>query len=102
MNIAYLILAHNQPQQLERLISRLDQPNAHFYIHIDRKSADKEAIGAAVAGFKNVHIISNHDVNWMGFKMVESTIELLKLAFNSGIGFKYYVLMSGLDYPIKS
>ena len=102
MNIAYLILAHNQPQQLERLISRLDQPNAYFYVHIDKKSADKEAIKVSLARFPNVRVISKHNVNWMGFKMVESTIDLLKMAFNSGVSFKYYVLMSGQDYPIKS
>src|SRR4051812_32053868 len=102
MNIAYLILAHNQPLQLERLISRLDQPNTHFFIHIDKKSLHKEAIHAALARFSNLKIISNYDVNWMGFKMVQSTIDLLTLAFNSGVRFKYFVLMSGQDYPIKS
>ncbi|MCD6013614.1 MAG: hypothetical protein K0Q79_3476 [Flavipsychrobacter sp.] len=97
-----MILAHNQPQQLLRLIDRLDQSNAWFYIHIDTKSTDKEAIKAQFSGRKNVIIISNHDVNWMGFNMVRSTIDLLRLAYSSGLGFKYYVLLSGQDYPIKS
>ena len=97
MNIAYLILAHNQPLQLLRLIDRLGQPNAWFYIHIDTKSADKEAIKTQFSGRKNVTIISNHDVNWMGFNMVRATIELLKLTYTSGAGFKYYVLLSGQD-----
>ncbi len=102
MNIAYLILAHNQPLQLERLISRLDQPNAYFFIHIDKKSTGKVAIKSNLSHFPNLKIISNHNVNWMGFNMVESTIDLLRLASGSGIDFKYYVLMSGQDYPIKS
>jgi hypothetical protein len=102
MNIAYLVLAHNQPLQLLRLIDRLDQPSAWFYIHIDIKSVDKEAIKVQFSGRKNVKVISSHDVNWMGFNMVRSTIDLLQLAHSSGIDFKYYVLMSGQDYPIKS
>lgn len=102
MNIAYLVLAHNQPLQLVRLIERLDQPNAWFYVHIDKKNTDKDTIESRLAKYPNVTVISVYDVNWMGFRMVESTIALLRLACNSGIGFKYYVLMSGQDYPIKS
>ncbi len=102
MNIAYLILAHNQPQQLARLVGRLNQPNVWFFIHIDKKSKDKESIATALFGYGNVKIISEYDVNWMGFNMVRSTIELMRLACASGVDFKYFVLMSGQDYPIKS
>lgn len=101
MNTAYLLLVHNQPSQLVRLIDRLNQPQAYFFIHIDSKSPDKNAILTSLGGYSNVKAISVYDVNWMGFNMVKSTIDLLELAFASGIGFKYYVLMSGQDYPIK-
>lgn len=102
MNIAYLVLAHNQPQQLVRLVSRLSQPNAWLYIHIDSKSQDKGQIEALLSEYKQVKIISEYDVNWMGFNMVKSTLRLMELATGSGIDFKYYVLLSGQDYPIKS
>ena len=38
----------------------------------------------------------------MGFNMVQSTLDLLQLALSSGTSFKYYVLLSGQDYPVKS
>lgn len=102
MNIAYLLLVHNQPSQLVRLIDRLDQSNAYFFIHIDSKSADREAITKLLSGRSRVKVISAHDVNWMGFNMVRSTLDLMRLAMESGIDFKYCVLLSGQDYPIKS
>lgn len=102
MNIAYLILAHNQPVQLKRLVARLNQPNAWFFVHIDKKSTDKEAIVSELSAYPNVVTVSNHDVNWMGFSMVRSTIDLMLLAAGQGVDFKYFVLMSGQDYPIKS
>jgi Core-2/I-Branching enzyme len=102
MNIAYLILAHNQPGQLVRLLERLNGNNVHFFIHVDKKSPDIETIKKATDGFPNAKVVSNHKVYWMGFNMVLATIDLLELAYRSGIDFKYFVLLSGLDYPIKS
>jgi hypothetical protein len=101
MKIAYLVLAHNQPLQLVRLIDRLNQPNAWFYVHIDKKSDEKETIIELLTAYSTVKIISDHDVYWMGFNMVRSTLDLMQLAVSSGIDFKYFVLLSGQDYPIK-
>jgi hypothetical protein len=102
MNIAYLILAHNQPLQLERLIERLNQPNINFYVHVDKKSKDLSSVTQNLSKYKNVTVISRYNVNWMGFNMVKSTLDLIQHALASGINFKYYVLLSGQDYPIKN
>lgn len=37
MKHAYLIVAHQYPEQLVRLVDRLQSPDARFYIHIDKK-----------------------------------------------------------------
>lgn len=102
MYIAYMILAHHQPLLLQRLVDRLDQPNVKFYIHIDKKTKNLESFRAALSSFSNVTIISTCDVNWMGYTTIDAELDLMKEAYNSGIQFKYYVLMSGNDYPIKS
>src|ERR1700733_8425331 len=101
MNIAYLILAHTQPLLVKRLIDRLNQPHIMFYIHVDKKTKNIEVFKSILSTFDNVKIISNHEVNWMGYTMIEAELDLIKLAYDSGIKFKYYVLMSGQDYPIK-
>ena len=38
MRLAHLILAHNNPQQLERLVKRLNHADADVYIHLDAKA----------------------------------------------------------------
>ena len=101
MNIAYMILAHNQPFQLKRLIDRLSQPNAYFYIHIDTKTKNIDFFRTTLAGCPNVTIIATCEVNWMGYTTIDAEMDLMNLAYNSGVKFKYYVLMSGQDYPIK-
>jgi hypothetical protein len=102
MNIAYMILAHHQPLQLARLVDRLNQSNAYFYIHVDKKSKEKDRIVQQFAALGNVTVIANNEVNWMGFTTIDAEVDLMKEAYNSGINFKYYVLLSGQDYPIKS
>ena len=38
MQINYIILTHKSPIQLERLISRLDDQDSTFFVHIDLKT----------------------------------------------------------------
>ena len=56
MRIAYVILAHQLPEQLGRLVRRLNTPGATFLIHVSRRSV-REVYGEAKAtldGFDNV------------------------------------------------
>ena len=38
MDFCYAVQAHKNPEQLKRLIDRLDSPNSYFYINIDLNS----------------------------------------------------------------
>jgi len=104
MNIAYLILAHHQPNLLIQLIERLKKENFYFFIHFDKKNSSRNIpfLKKHFEGNKNVHIISTQNIYWMGYNMVDATIQLLQLAHASSVNFKYFVLMSGQDYPIKN
>jgi hypothetical protein len=102
MNIAYLMLPYHQPLQLLRLVERLDRSNAYFFIHVDKRSKYTAEIIQELSKFPNVKIFSVHKINWAGFTTVEAEIDLMKMAVSSGIEFKYFVLLSGQDYPIKS
>ena len=102
MQLCYLILAHNHPDHLLRQYERLTSDTTSFYIHIDFKSPDKEKFNLLFADKKNVTLISEYEVNWMGMNMVRSTLLLYRRAMESQVDFKYFILLSGLDYPIKS
>jgi hypothetical protein len=99
VRIAYLIMAHDQPGHLRRMVRVLDRGQATFYIHIDRK-ADSAPFEAGVAKGDNIRFLRNAvKANWMGFSLVEATLRLLTAAVADG--FDYCVLLSGVDYPIK-
>ena len=102
MRLAYLILAHKSPGQLQRLICRLSNSNADVFIHIDQKAEDKTVFFNISSLYKNVFFIKQPvDVKWGGFSMIKATLNSLAEIVEYGV-YDYVNLLSGLDYPIKS
>ena len=102
MNIAYLILAHEDPAQLARLVNALYTPNSYFFIHVDRKVA-QPPFSDSLSSLPNVMFLQRRvRVFWAGFSMVRATLLLMQEAVAHPVAFKYYVMLSGVDYPIKS
>jgi hypothetical protein len=96
MRIAVLILAHKNVWQLEKLVERLN-PDFDVYIHADEKwNLDTDLFKK----YDNVFFVKRHSVNWGSYIQILATIELFKGA--SIKDYDYYLLISGLDVPIKS
>ena len=97
---AYLIICHNNPEILTRLVQLLDDPRNDIYIHVDRQSgpiADwKRRICASSA---TVTFTKRVNVNWGGFSQIEAELTLLKAAIKNN--YSYYHLLSGVDLPLK-
>jgi len=101
MKITYLILAHNFPGQLERMIELLDHPQAAFIIHVDKKADIKQFSTPKLLGLKNLSFLKNRlTINWGGFNMVEATLRMMKKAVMPNEK-GYLVLLSGQDFPLK-
>lgn len=101
MKLAHLILAHNQPAQLERLIKRLAHPDADVYIHVDKKTP--------LVGFEhlqqlpNVSFVQNRvKVYWGSYNIVQATLNGFKEILQSGKTYQFVNLLSGQDYPLTS
>ena len=100
--VAYLVLAHTDPTQCLRLVRRLlADSSAHVFIHVDLKTKDDfSALGQMKSA--RVHLVrERHKVSWAGFSVVKATLACMQAAFESGTGFGYLVLLSGMDYPIR-
>ena len=97
---AYLILAHTDMVQLQRLISCLDDRRNDIYVHIDKKAVfeDKEIY----THYASLTILENRlDARWGNFSLVEVELLLFEKALKNG-PYLYYHLLSGADLPIKS
>jgi Core-2/I-Branching enzyme len=103
MHIAYLILVHDQPSHLARLIKALSSDRAYFFIHIDLK--------APISPFKELMLVSKNiiflenparvKVYWRGYSIIIATLNLLRAAMDWGVDFTRYCLLSGSDFPLK-
>ena len=99
MKIAYLLLVHTNPSQVNQLIRSLDNGKNHMFVHVDRKSGIQDEI----LHNEKVHFVANPlSVKWGDFTLVEATIALCRLAMQFPEEFDYVVFLSGQDYPIKS
>lgn len=97
---AYLIMAHTNFNQLQTLISILDDPRNDIYVHVDKR-ATKFNERYYVTKFSKLIFINRKAVNWGAYSQIDCEIRLLKAAKDSGITYSYYHLLSGLDFPIK-
>lgn len=104
MKITYLILAHRYPEQLYRLVDRLNDQGVNFLIHIDKKVDDKtySQIENRLESLGNVFFIERYKCYWAGFGIAQATYQGLKESLERNIQFDYLCLMSGQDYPIKT
>ena len=97
--INYLILAHKNPEQLERMIKTLNDEHSCFYIHIDKKTDIN--LFSSLKKINTVTFIENRVDNvWGDFSSVIATINLVEVALKKekkGM----FILLSGMDYPIK-
>ncbi len=99
MKIAYLILTHNTPKHLQRLVSALSTSSARFFIHVDKKSRLAHFTG--ITG--DVHFTNKRvAVHWGDFSQVEAILVLIQAALADERRFDRFVLLSGADYPLRS
>lgn len=101
MKHAYLIIAHNDFDILEKQLRLLDDNRNDFYIHIDKKVKDfPYRKFLELTQFSAVRFIESTDIRWGDFSMVTCELSLLKAAIKGN--YRYYHLLSGVDMPLKT
>ena len=98
---AYLIIAHNNFEILEKLLKLLDDERNDIYIHIDKKTKNFNfKYLNNICKKSNIKFIKRSKVYWGGYSQVQCEINLLKES--TKIYHEYYHLLSGVDLPIKT
>ncbi len=100
MEKAYIILAHHYPDQVYRLVERLDDRLSVFFIHIDKKTDISEF--REVLELDKVQLVERVKLHWAGLSFVKAILNGLVAVKESGKTFDRIILLSGQDYPIKS
>jgi core-2/I-Branching enzyme len=103
MRIDYLIRAHTAPEQLARLVGRLDDGDVRFYVHVNRLTDDEtfEAMRQGLRGHDNVVWLARVACYWGGFSLVRASLVGIDAILSSADPPDYAVLLSGQDYPLR-
>lgn len=101
MKFAYLIMAHNNQEQLKILVKLLDSDENDIFLHIDKKNKDINVADI----YKNVkkarlHIFRKYKVYHAGISQTKCQMYLLEEA--SKTYHDYYHLISNADLPLKN
>lgn len=100
--IAILLLVHKSPEQLEHLLRRMDDNRFDIYIHVDAKSDINQFKGVKnqVKASEVIFVKERIKTYFNDFSLVKATVNTIKEAISKE--YKYYILLTGQDYPIKS
>lgn len=102
MKHAYLIMAHNEPYILERLLKLIDDKRNDIYLHIDKKWHDFDfEYFKKIVNKSNLYFTDRLDVRWGTYRQIECELLLFEMAHNNG-GYSYYHVLSGVDMPLVS
>lgn len=94
-------MAHKSPNQVHRLIARLNDGESEFFIHIDQKTDLYQF--HAVKEFGNIiHFTERFDATWGGYGLIKPYLSAMKTVKDYPTKFDRILLLSGQDYPIKS
>ncbi len=105
MRIGYLILAHQHPHLLARLIRLIDEAGGVIAVHYDRNAGDapvdqlKKLLGPLA---DKVAWAQRTSVAWGAWSIAEATLNGLEALARCGRPVDYVHLMSGADYPIRA
>jgi len=101
MKQAFLILAHKNPVQLERLVTYLVNKDCVVLIHIDRKSISEfNDFRKKYGSDDRIRIYSEYKVYWGSFNQIRASHLLLEESLKH-FKFDYVHLISGQDLPVK-
>lgn len=100
MRVAHLIIAHKEPDQVERLVKRLAHADCDVFIHLDKKTD--------LAGFRRlerlpqVHFIRNRQlIRWAGYSFTKAILTGMQEVLEAG-DYDFINLMSGQEYPLHA
>lgn len=104
MRIVYIILAHKLPEQLVRLVRKLNTDSTSFLIHVDKKTDDEtyNKMIAPLSKYENISFLPRYRHDYGGYNSVRATLDGIQKLLVSGEHFDYVILLSGQDYPVKS
>lgn len=99
-SICYLILCHNNPEHVLKIIETLNADDAFFAIHVDKKST---VDFSCICENEHVRFVYNRvSTKWGDISVIDAVLVLSEFGARTFPNASHYVLLSGADFPVKS
>lgn len=99
IKIAYLLVAHKCPEQVNMFIEQLlNYGDCDVYVHVDKKNHN---LFNKIIESPRVFKCSMYDVRWGSFEIVKAAIELMRMTKRSGTVYTHIYFGSGQDLLVK-
>lgn len=100
MRVAHIIVAHQNPGQVRRLVEALAHEQADVYIHLNKLVAMPDY--AHLAALPRVRFVRKRRVvYWASYRFTEAILQSIREVLATGIAYDFINVLSGQDYPIK-
>ena len=103
MRHAFLIIAHNNWDQLKRIIETMDSDLCDFYIHVNSKVDMPKNIDFSESTRRSkVFFTPRVPIIWGNYGICNASLVALNASYRNGGGYDYYHLLTGSDIPLCS
>lgn len=103
MNLAYIIVAHNNFELLKKNLRKLYRKEDIFFIHINSSVDNNEfnKLKKELSIFKNVIFMKRINVVWGKSQLLDISLTAINYLIENKFKFEYCFFLSGVDYLIK-
>lgn len=95
---AFLIMAHEQPQLLQRLVDRLDDERTDIYLHVDSE-APFDGSEISTRRSRLLMVEPRVDVRWGHTSQIEAEYALLEASADGDYSYRH--IISGTHWPLR-
>jgi len=100
LRIAYLLLFHQNLEQLKRLVHTIYHPYNVYVIHVDKKVDNIQEVRNFALQYRNIAVVERRfDIAWGSVEMVYATLEGLFTLLDVA-EWDFVINLSAADYPL--
>ena len=104
MRIAYLIVAHRQPDQLERLLRAIHDPDNLYLLQLDSKAPRElhARMSTFAARQSNLALAPARDIRWASWSLMDARLEGIERLLAMGRPWDLLINLSGQCFPLRT
>lgn len=101
MRLAYLVHGHKYPDQMARLVRRIQCEDSQVWWHVSKVNKGVDGrVKRLLADTPNVHQVPSQNAYYCHWSVVRAILLSLRQAVDSRFPFDYVILVTGQDYPL--